>query len=228
MNIDKIAFSDRLKLLFGDARGSVAKLAAAAGVKHQVATTWYNAEYLPKFDNLLRIAEAKGCSLDWLMKGEGEPFPKRKHVGVTESRVDYECPLQFPAFSHAFANPHGNIDLEPLEHEYIEVPPHAELIMVDDDSMSPTTLPGQYVWIDRTSTIRQNDLVIARVKGHPRWIFKRVSYDKMTSMVVFSPVNQATPMEPIIIPRKHVKEIYLVVGAWYIGKRRPGRIIRMD
>ena len=30
---------------------------------------------LPKAETLKRIKELKGCSIDWLLTGEGEPFP---------------------------------------------------------------------------------------------------------------------------------------------------------
>jgi phage repressor protein C with HTH and peptisase S24 domain len=40
---------------------------------------------IPKYENLVKIRNHSGCSLDWLMTGEGEAFPDRIEnvVGAT-------------------------------------------------------------------------------------------------------------------------------------------------
>ncbi len=189
---------------------------------------------------LMRLASVYEVNINWLLTGKGEMLIteewKDAETGFYEDAAKifetavgkYKMPLPFPVVSHASANPHGTIDWEPVDHEYVEVPPHAQLVRVEDDSMSPTTLPGQFVWIDREAVIRNNDLVVAKVKGHPGFVFKRISHDKATDTVALSSVNQAVPLEPIIVRRDLVKEVYLVIGSWYLGKRRPGRIIKFE
>jgi len=84
MNSDKQAFSERLKILFGEERGAIAQIANRTGFAYQVVESWYKGRALPKYEGLQKIAEATGCDLNWLLTGEGKQ-PER----VCETPPEY-------------------------------------------------------------------------------------------------------------------------------------------
>lgn len=68
-------FKDRLRFLIGDSKPYA--WCKQVGIEKGLFQYYWQKEKIPKYDNLIKIRNYTGCSLDWLMTGEGEPFPDR-------------------------------------------------------------------------------------------------------------------------------------------------------
>ena len=67
-------FKDRLEFLFGKDAGPT-KISKEIGMAYAgFSRVWYDGG-IPKAETLLKIKEVTNCNLDWLLTGEGEPFP---------------------------------------------------------------------------------------------------------------------------------------------------------
>ncbi len=183
-----------------------------------------NGEHYPKHEVLVEIARLCGVTLEWLREGDSSSGANF----VNEKAPPYGKSFSAPIIGRASANSEGRIEWDAVEHEYVEIPGHVQFVQVEDSSMSPTIWPGQFVIVDSEAVIRENDLVVIKVKGHPGPLLKRISYDKNTDTIALSSVDQSEPRAPIIVPKTDVKTKSLVVGGWYLGKHRQGRIIKFD
>lgn len=69
------SFKDRLKILMGDERPYA--WCRKVKIEKGLFQYYWQKGKIPKYENLLKIRNYTGCSLDWLMTGEGDPFPDR-------------------------------------------------------------------------------------------------------------------------------------------------------
>ncbi len=69
------SFKERLQFLIGDNKPY--SWCKKVGIEKGLFQYYWQKEKIPKYDNLIKIRNYSGCSLDWLMTGEGEPFPDR-------------------------------------------------------------------------------------------------------------------------------------------------------
>lgn len=67
-------FKERLIFLWQH-EAKQAKIATDIGMTIAGFSRIWNEEGLPKAETLKKIKQLKGCSIDWLLTGEGEPFP---------------------------------------------------------------------------------------------------------------------------------------------------------
>ncbi|MBF0803596.1 MULTISPECIES: helix-turn-helix transcriptional regulator [Neisseria] len=67
-------FKDRLAFLWKN-EAKQAKIAADIDMTIAGFSRIWNEGGLPKAETLKKIKQLKGCSIDWLLTGEGEPFP---------------------------------------------------------------------------------------------------------------------------------------------------------
>lgn len=68
-------FKERLKFLIGSMKPYA--WCKQVGIEKGLFQYYWQKGKIPKYENLIKIRNAMGCSLDWLMTGEGEPFPDR-------------------------------------------------------------------------------------------------------------------------------------------------------
>lgn len=73
-------FSERLKVLMGDANGS--EFARKCGLSES-AVRKYLKQTQPRMDVLVRIADVTGASVEWLATGRGSPYPEQKIIEIT-------------------------------------------------------------------------------------------------------------------------------------------------
>ena len=79
-------FKERLKFLIGDSKPYA--WCKQVGIEKGLFQYYWQKEKIPKYDNLIKIRNFTGCSLDWLMTGEGEPFPDRiEDIDATTSSL---------------------------------------------------------------------------------------------------------------------------------------------
>lgn len=69
------SFKDRLYYLVGDNKPY--SWCKQAGIEKGLFQYYWQKGKIPKNDNLIKIRNFSGCSLDWLLTGEGEPYPDR-------------------------------------------------------------------------------------------------------------------------------------------------------
>ncbi|VAX22222.1 hypothetical protein MNBD_NITROSPINAE02-1495 [hydrothermal vent metagenome] len=69
------SFKERLQFLIGENKPY--SWCKKVGIEKGLFQYYWQKEKIPKYDNLIKIRNYSGCSLDWLMTGEGEPFPDR-------------------------------------------------------------------------------------------------------------------------------------------------------
>lgn len=81
------SFKDRLIFLWKN-EARQAKIAKDIGMTIAGFSRIWNEEGLPKADALKKIKQLKGCSIDWLLTGEGEPFPDKVSVSFSGCAVD--------------------------------------------------------------------------------------------------------------------------------------------
>ncbi|MBF0169678.1 MAG: hypothetical protein HQK87_01090 [Nitrospinae bacterium] len=69
------SFKERLKVLMGDDKPYA--WCRKVQIEKGLFQYYWQKGKIPKYENLLKIRNYTGCSLDWLMTGEGDPFPDR-------------------------------------------------------------------------------------------------------------------------------------------------------
>lgn len=69
------SFKDRLQYLIGDAKPYA--WCKEVGIEKGLFQYYWQKEKIPKYENLIKIRNHTACSLDWLMTGDGEPYPDR-------------------------------------------------------------------------------------------------------------------------------------------------------
>lgn len=69
------SFKDRLQFLIGDTKPYA--WCKQVGIEKGLFQYYWQREKIPKYENLIKIKNFTGCSLDWLMTGDGEPYPDR-------------------------------------------------------------------------------------------------------------------------------------------------------
>lgn len=148
---------ERIKEAF--ATKNSAEIARQLGFGKHLAYRWRDGVSLPTTETLLKIYELTGCSLHWLLTGEGEKHPSKTVTGVTKklaSRTDGKdtppAPILIPG-----------VGLPTAQHELQPVPLHATIspdgLMVSRRSEATVLVPGLVIR-DGTVliTIQGNDL----------------------------------------------------------------------
>ena len=79
-------FKDRLAFLWKD-EARQAKIAADIDMTIAGFSRIWNEGGLPKSETLKKIKQLKGCSIDWLLTGEGEPFPNTEPPKATATTL---------------------------------------------------------------------------------------------------------------------------------------------
>lgn len=72
------SFKERLIFLWKN-EAKQAKIAGDIGMTIAGFSRIWNDNGLPKAETLKKIKELKGCSIDWLLTGEGDPFPQKQN-----------------------------------------------------------------------------------------------------------------------------------------------------
>ena len=105
-------FKDRLAFLWKD-EARQAKIAADIDMTIAGFSRIWNEGGLPKSETLKKIKQLKGCSIDWLLTGEGEPFPNTEPPKATAydtlgNPVDIDEFIFVPRYDIHAAAGHGH------------------------------------------------------------------------------------------------------------------------
>ncbi|ASK27837.1 S24 family peptidase [Neisseria chenwenguii] len=172
-------FKDRLIYLWkGEARQ--AKIAADIDMTIAGFSRIWNDGGLPKSETLKKIKQLKGCSIDWLLTGEGEPFPSASSsvhsvCDTLGNPVDIDDFVFVPRYDIQAAAGHGRLvaDEKPvfamafrrywIENYVTRDTKNLSVISVKGDSMEGVLNDGDSILVNHGETTPRDGLYVLRI-----------------------------------------------------------------
>ncbi|EFI23183.1 peptidase S24-like protein [Neisseria sp. oral taxon 014 str. F0314] len=175
-------FKDRLVFLWKN-EAKQAKIAADIDMTIAGFSRIWNEGGLPKSETLKKIKQLKGCSIDWLLTGEGEPFP-HSHLATESSAtisdtlgnpVDIDEFVFIPRYDIQAAAGHGRLagNEKPMfamafRRDWIEnyvtrSTKNLSVISVKGDSMEGVLNDGDSILINHGETTPRDGLYVLRI-----------------------------------------------------------------
>ncbi len=172
-------FKDRLAFLWKD-EARQAKIAADIDMTIAGFSRIWNEGGLPKSETLKKIKQLKGCNIDWLLTGEGEPFPHTAVQNTTAydtlgNSVDVDEFIFVPRYDIQAAAGHGRFaeDEKPMftmafRRDWIETyvtrdTKNLSVISVKGDSMEGVLNDGDTILINHGDTTPRDGLYVLRL-----------------------------------------------------------------
>lgn len=172
-------FKDRLAFLWKD-EARQAKIAADIDMTIAGFSRIWNEGGLPKSETLKKIKQLKGCSIDWLLTGEGSPFPDSKAPKATATDtlgnpVDIDEFVFVPRYDIQAAAGHGQLvgDEQPMfamafrrywiENYVTRDIKNLSVISVKGDSMEGVLNDGDTILINHGQTTPRDGLYVLRL-----------------------------------------------------------------
>ncbi|MFV2029295.1 S24 family peptidase [Neisseria sp. S1] len=173
------SFKERLAYLWQD-EAKQAKIAADIDMTIAGFSRIWNEGGLPKAETLKKIKQLKGCSIDWLLTGEGEPFPnKRTSTAIAYDTlgnpVDMDEFIFVPRYNIQAAAGHGQLvgNEKPefsmafrrywIENYITRDIKNLSVISVKGDSMEGVLNDGDSILINHSETIPRDGLYVLRI-----------------------------------------------------------------
>lgn len=172
-------FKDRLAFLWKD-EARQAKIAADIDMTIAGFSRIWNEGGLPKSETLKKIKQLKGCSIDWLLTGEGSPFPDSEAPKATATDtlgnpVDIDEFVFVPRYDIQAAAGHGQLvgDEQPIfamafrrywiENYVTRDIKKLSVISVKGDSMEGVLNDGDTILINHGQTTPRDGLYVLRL-----------------------------------------------------------------
>ena len=172
-------FKDRLAFLWKD-EARQAKIAADIDMTIAGFSRIWNEGGLPKSEALKKIKQLKGCSIDWLLTGEGSPFPDSEAPKATATDtlgnpVDIDEFVFVPRYDIQAAAGHGQLvgDEQPMfamafrrywiENYVTRDIKNLSVISVKGDSMEGVLNDGDTILINHGQTTPRDGLYVLRL-----------------------------------------------------------------
>ena len=172
-------FKDRLTFLWKD-EARQAKIAADIDMTIAGFSRIWNEGGLPKSETLKKIKQLKGCSIDWLLTGEGSPFPDSEAPKATATDtlgnpVDIDEFVFVPRYDIQAAAGHGQLvgDEQPIfamafrrywiENYVTRDIKNLSVISVKGDSMEGVLNDGDTILINHGQTTPRDGLYVLRL-----------------------------------------------------------------
>lgn len=142
-------FKKRLMFLWQH-EAKQARIAADIGMTIAGFSRIWNEEGLPKAETLKKIKQLKGCSIDWLLTGEGEPFPN----------ADGNQP---DVLLNSLGNPVDGDEFVFIPHYDIRAAAGYGQLVNDETTIN--NIPFRRDWLERLVSRQFNKLSVISVKG---------------------------------------------------------------
>ena len=172
-------FKDRLAFLWKD-EARQAKIATDIDMTIAGFSRIWNEGGLPKSETLKKIKQLKGCSIDWLLTGEGSPFPDSEAPKATATDtlgnpVDIDEFVFVPRYDIQAAAGHGQLvgDEQPIfamafrrywiENYVTRDIKNLSVISVKGDSMEGVLNDGDTILINHGQTTPRDGLYVLRL-----------------------------------------------------------------
>ena len=168
-------FMDRLRQAIDKAGIKQVELARTLGVSVQTINYWLNGRNKPNRSRIIKISEIVGCAPQWLEFGseassplillEGKSSQKEPTTHIHPSQLK-----QIPVVGTTQGGPDRHweeLGYPPgFGDEYAVIgsdDPHAYLLRVEGDSMSPRINAGEYVLVEPSFEAKPGDIVVAKL-----------------------------------------------------------------
>jgi phage repressor protein C with HTH and peptisase S24 domain len=220
-------FKDRLASLWPGERQT--KIAADIDMTMAGFSRIWHEGGLPKAETLKRIKKLKGCSIDWLLTGEGEPFPvhvAEQAYDTLGNRVNIDDFVYVPRYAIEAAAGYGSLvsDEEPLftmafPKNWINAMISLDVrelsvISVKGDSMEGVLNDGDIILVQQINTIRRDGLYVLRVNDN--LLVKRLQLMPSNVVNVIS-ANEAYPTFQIQLNNRH-KDVQIIGKVLWFGR----------
>ena len=146
---------DRIRLRRKSLQLTQKQLAQQVKVSHVAISQWEKEETLPRGENLLRLAEALGCTPAYLIDGDGPVFSENSWAGL------HQIPLLAQRDVAQWLNDAGTVRHELLMHNDMALSQQSFAIRVAEQAMTPAILRGDVVIIDPSLAPQPGDCVLA-------------------------------------------------------------------
>ncbi|OSI12064.1 S24 family peptidase [Neisseria canis] len=174
------SFKERLIFLWKE-EARQAKIAKDIGMTIAGFSRIWNEEGLPKAEALKKIKELKGCSIDWLLTGEGEPFPSASSgsdvaaLDTLGNKVNVDEFVFVPRYDVEAAAGHGRfVENETpsftmafrrywLENYITRDVKQLSVISVKGDSMEGVLNDGDTILVNHSYTTPRDGLYVLRI-----------------------------------------------------------------
>lgn len=223
--MEKTPFIERLDNLIGNEKPF--SWAAKVGIPPATFSRIYNEGGQAKSDALMRISEITGCSIDWLLTGEGPmrrgTYPEEGTIGdgdlakytAGDLGDDYVIPrynVEASAGGGAMIHTEQIVDYLAFKTEWLRrevgiTPANAVVISVTGDSMEPNLCEGDLILVDTGIQRFENDAIYVLQTGGSLLV-KRVQVKLDGTVIVKSDNNRYDPE----IFRGEEAERLIVVG----------------
>ncbi|MDO4642145.1 MAG: helix-turn-helix transcriptional regulator [Neisseria sp.] len=175
------SFKERLIFLWKE-EAKQAKIAKDIGMTIAGFSRIWNEGGLPKAEILKKIKQLKGCNIDWLLTGEGEPFPVERTQCVEAeisdtlgNKVDIDEFVFIPRYDIEAAAGHGRfVENETpsftmafrrywLENYITRDVKQLSVISVKGDSMEGVLNDGDTILVNHNHTVPRDGLYVLRI-----------------------------------------------------------------
>lgn len=173
------SFKERLAYLWQN-EAKQAKIAADIDMTIAGFSRIWNEGGLPKAETLKKIKQLKGCSIDWLLTGEGEPFPCQQTstaiaYDTLGNPVDMDEFIFVPRYNIQAAAGHGQLvnNEKPefsmafrrywIENYITRDIKNLSVISVKGDSMEGVLNDGDSILINHSETTPRDGLYVLRI-----------------------------------------------------------------
>ena len=179
-------FKERLAFLWPNEKQ--AKIAADIDMTLAGFSRIWHEGGLPKAETLKKIKQIKGCNLDWLLTGEGQPFPDAATAAAPALYDTLDNPLDaddyvfIPRYDIEAAAGHGRlagderpVHAVPFRRDWVAGLGSVRdlaVIAVKGDSMEGVLNDGDTILIALTEHIRRDGLYVLRI--HDNLLVKRL------------------------------------------------------
>jgi len=149
---------DRIRLRRKSLQLTQKQLAQQVKVSHVAISQWEKEETLPRGENLLRLAEALGCTPAYLIDGDGPVFSENSWAGL------HQIPLLSQRDVAQWLNDASSVRHELLMHNDMALSQQSFAIRVEEQAMTPAILRGDVVIIDPSLAPQPGDCVLAMLQ----------------------------------------------------------------
>ncbi|MDO4878836.1 MAG: helix-turn-helix transcriptional regulator [Neisseria sp.] len=215
-------FKERLAFLWQN-EARQAKIASDIGMTAAGFGRIWNGNGLPKAEVLKKIKELKSCSIDWLLTGQGEPFPDAAHdCGHPEEGEFVYVPrydVQASAGHGRFVENDAPVSTVPFRRDWLEANigdiDKLSVISVKGDSMEGVLNDGDTILVNHARNTPRDGLYVLRINDN--LLVKRLQIMPGNIINVIS-ANEAYPAFEIDLNRL-TDDVAVIGRVEWFGRR---------
>lgn len=210
-------FSARMRLIADNLfKGNNSKFAKAVGVSQPSLTKWLNSGADTSRSNLIKIVEATGVNLEWLVLGEGHMKGKYAYQGVVmiPSYMSFDVSASVRRFDNTVKpDSEEPYSMKCLEKLGVKVE-NLAVFWASDNAMHPTISEEDKLLIDLSVKEAKNDRIYLIQNGESIWI-KRIKF--LWDRVELVSDNHAK-YDPIVLSLEEAKTLNILGQVIHVSK----------